>query len=289
MRGKRELHTRRRLWKSLLLSAVLLLGLTVVTPWSPTADLLLASRAAAAVSPTADPGAELSVSAAAPAQPAAPPAAPQSAPDGPEGVPEEDPEPEEPPLLSDEELFSSAAFVGDSRTEGFQLYSGLKEGAYFCAVGATVQSVEEKPTQDAPGGKEPILDALARGSYDRIYIMLGVNELGWYRTEDFTQQYERVIDRVRADHPEARIAIESLLPVSAAQDKKRSYVNNERIRLFNGLLEELAEKTDCVFLDPASAVTGADGTLPAEWTTDGVHLNSAGCRKWLEYLRENPF
>ena len=269
MRGKRELHTRRRLWKSLLLSAVLLLGLTVVTPWSPTADLLLASHAAAAVS------------AAAPAEPPAP----QPVPDG----PEKGAEPEEPPVLSDEDLFSSAAFVGDSRTEGFQLYSGLEVGAYFCAVGATVQSVEEKPTQDAPGGKEPILDALARGSYDRIYIMLGVNELGWYRTEDFTQQYERVIDRVRADHPEARIAIESLLPVSAAQDKKRSYVNNERIRLFNGLLEELAEETDCVFLDPASAVTGEDGTLPAEWTTDGVHLNSAGCRKWLEYLRENPF
>ena len=279
MRGKRELHTRRRLWKSLLLSAVLLLGLTVVTPWSPTADLLLASHAAAAVSS----GTEPSVSAMSPVESPAEPAVPQPVPDGPEEAPEE------PPVLSDEELFSSAAFVGDSRTEGFQLYSGLKEGAYFCAVGATVQSVEEKPTQDAPGGKEPILDALARGSYDRIYIMLGVNELGWYRTEDFTQQYERVIDRVRADHPEARIAIESLLPVSAAQDKKRSYVNNERIRLFNGLLEELAEKTDCVFLDPASAVTGADGTLPAEWTTDGVHLNSAGCRKWLEYLRENPF
>lgn len=279
MRGKRELHTRRRLWKSLLLSAVLLLGLTVVTPWSPTADLLLASHAAAAVSS----GTEPSVSAVSPVESPAEPAVPQPVPDGPEEAPEE------PPVLSDEELFSSAAFVGDSRTEGFQLYSGLKAGAYFCAVGATVQSVTEKPTQDAPGGKEPILDALARGSYDRIYIMLGVNELGWYRTEDFTRQYERVIDRVRADHPEARIAIESLLPVSAAQDKKRSYVNNERIRLFNGLLEELAEKTDCVFLDPASAVTGADGTLPAEWTTDGVHLNSAGCRKWLEYLRENPF
>ena len=279
MRGKRELHTRRRLWKSLLLSAVLLLGLTVATPWSPTADLLLASHAAAAVSS----GTEPSVSAMSPAESPAEPAVPQPVPDGPEEAPEE------PPVLSDEDLFSSAAFVGDSRTEGFQLYSGLEVGAYFCAVGATVQSVTEKPTQDAPGGKEPILDALARGSYDRIYIMLGVNELGWYRTEDFTQQYERVIDRVRADHPEARIAIESLLPVSAAQDKKRSYVNNERIRLFNGLLEELAEKTDCVFLDPASAVTGADGTLPAEWTTDGVHLNSAGCRKWLEYLRENPF
>ena len=279
MRGKRELHTRRRLWKSLLLSAVLLLGLTVVTPWSPTADLLLASHAAAAVSAAADPGAELSVSAAAPAEPPVP----QPVPDGPEEAPEE------PPVLSDEDLFSSAAFVGDSRTEGFQLYSGLEVGAYFCAVGATVQSVTEKPTQDAPGGKEPILDALARGSYDRIYIMLGVNELGWYRTEDFTQQYERVIDRVRADHPEARIAIESLLPVSAAQDKKRSYVNNERIRLFNGLLEELAEETGCVFLDPASAVADESGTLPAEWTTDGVHLNSAGCRKWLEYLRENPF
>ena len=141
MRGKRELHTRRRLWKSLLLSAVLLLGLTVVTPWSPTADLLLASHAAAAVSS----GTEPSVSAMSPAESPAEPAVPQPVPDGPEEAPEE------PPVLSDEDLFSSAAFVGDSRTEGFQLYSGLEVGAYFCAVGATVQSVTEKPTQDAPG------------------------------------------------------------------------------------------------------------------------------------------
>ena len=177
--------------------------------------------------------------------------------------------------------------MGDSRTEGFQLYSGLTEGTYFCAVGATVQTVMDKKTQEGPSGLETILDALSRGSYGKIYIMLGI-KLGWYRTEEFTKQYAKVIARIREDHPEAVIAIQSLPPVSAKQDAKRSYVKNERIVLFNGLLKELAAEESCVFLDVASAVTDENGTLPTELTTDGVHLNTTGCKKWLEYLREHP-
>ena len=34
--------------------------------------------------------------------------------------------------------FEDAVFLGDSRTEGFRLYSGLKTGTYLCGVGATV-------------------------------------------------------------------------------------------------------------------------------------------------------
>lgn len=271
MRGKREKPRERRLEKSVLLSILLLLGFTVVTPWSPSSDVPLASRAAAAAELTALP-------AAASAQESA--ASERSLP-APEKV-------EEPRELTDEERFGDAAFVGDSRTDGFRLYSGLREGAYFCAVGANVSSVMTKATQEGPDGKETILDALSHQDCGKIYIMLGVNELGWYRTEDFTEQYAKVIDRVRADHPDAVIAIESILPVSAAQDKKRSYVNNARIREFNELLIALAEEKGCVYLDPASAVMDETGALPAEWTSDGVHLNAAGCGAWLDYLREHP-
>lgn len=275
MRGKREKPAQRRFGKTVLLSVLLLLGFTVVTPWSPTADVPLASHAAAAAELTARTG-------------TASGAASEAALPVPVVVPlREEPEPE-PRELTDEERFGDAAFVGDSRTDGFRLYSGLREGTYFCAVGANVSSVMTKPTQEGPDGKETILDALSRQDCGKIYIMLGVNELGWYRTEDFTDQYAKVIDRVRADHPDAVIAIESILPVSAAQDQKRSYVNNARIREFNALLCALAEEKGCVYLDPASAVMDETGALPAEWTTDGVHLNAAGCGAWLEYLREHP-
>ena len=136
--------------------------------------------------------------------------------------------------------FTDTVFLGDSRTEGFHLYSGLQEGEYLYAVGATVESVFTKPTQETAAGKVPMLDALAELECGKVYIMLGANELGWPRSEAFHDQYGKVIDRIREDHPDAEVVIQSILPVSAVQESKGSYVNNGRIQTYNAILEELA-------------------------------------------------
>ena len=182
--------------------------------------------------------------------------------------------------------FEDAVFLGDSRTEGFHLYSGLEAGTYFYAVGATVESVFTKKNYDLGNGEQvPLLDAMAGQACDKIYIMLGINELGWSKTETFHDQYAKLIDRVREDHPEAKIALQSIPPVSAKQDAKETYVNNARIRTYNGVIQALAEEEGCYFLDVAACLTGEGGVLPVEQTTDGVHFNTAGCRTWLGYLR----
>lgn len=181
--------------------------------------------------------------------------------------------------------FTDTVFLGDSRTEGFYLYSGLQEGEYLYAVGATVESVFTKPTQETAAGKVPMLDALAELECGKVYIMLGANELGWPRSEAFHDQYGKVIDRIREDHPDAEVVIQSILPVSAVQESKGSYVNNGRIQTYNAILEELALEKECPYLNVSEAVTGEDGCLRPELTTDGIHLNTAGCKEWLNYLR----
>ena len=183
--------------------------------------------------------------------------------------------------------FEDAAFLGDSRTEGFHLYSGLKAGAYYYSVGATVESVFSKKVE-TPAGKMPLLDAMAEEDFGKIYVMLGVNELGWSKTETFHDQYAKVIDRLRSDHPDAEIILQSILPVSAKQEKKKTYVNNGRIAAYNEVIFQLAEEKDCAFVDAAEAVTDENGCLRAAWNSDGVHLNVKGCRAWLEYLRTHP-
>ena len=183
-------------------------------------------------------------------------------------------QPESDPV--EDSYFEDVVFLGDSRTEGFYLYSGLKTGKYLYAVGATV---------DSGHGKIPLLDALAELEAGKIYLMLGINELGWSRAENYRDQYAKLIDRVRADHPDAVIVLQSILPVSAKQDAKGSYVNNEKILAYNEIIAALAAEKDCVFLDSAQAVAGEDGRLPQEWTFDGVHLNPAGCRALLDYYR----
>lgn len=182
--------------------------------------------------------------------------------------------------------FDGAVFLGDSRTEGLSLYSGLKTGYFYTAVGATVESVFSKKNFETEGGeKVPLLDAVAEQDCDKIYIMLGINELGWSKVKTFHDQYAKLVDRVRADHPEAKIVLQSIPPVSAKQEAKKTYVNNARIAEYNQVIRTLAEEKECYFLDVAACLTGGDGLLPKDLNFDGIHLNPAGCKVWLNYLR----
>ena len=151
-----------------------------------------------------------------------------------------------------------------------------------------MESVFSKKVWETPAGKVTLLDAVAEEDCGKIYVMLGVNELGWSKVETFRDQYAKVIDRLREDHPGAEVVLQSLLPVSAKQDEKGSYVNNDRIRVYNEALLELAEEKDCPYLNVAEAVADETGCLRADWNFDGVHLNVKGCQAWLEYLRTHP-
>lgn len=182
--------------------------------------------------------------------------------------------------------FDGAVFLGDSRTEGLFLYSGLKTGHFYTAVGATVESVFSKKNFETESGeKVPLLDAVAEQDCDKIYIMLGINELGWSKVKTFHDQYAKLIDRVREDHPEAKIVLQSIPPVSAKQEAKKTYVNNDRISDYNEVIRTLAEEKECYFLDVAACLSDGNGLLPKDLNFDGIHLNSAGCKVWLNYLR----
>lgn len=78
----------------------------------------------------------------------------------PEDPVEEEPAPEEPwrPVAEsapvDDSYFDDVAFVGDSRTDGFRLYSGLNRGTYFCVTGETVASATELENWKGENGKK---------------------------------------------------------------------------------------------------------------------------------------
>ena len=186
--------------------------------------------------------------------------------------------------LVEDTYFDDVVFLGDSRTDGLRLYSGLQHGTFLCSTGATVESVFSKAVE-TPAGELPLLDALAALDCGKIYIMLGINELGWNGTETYRTQSTELIQRLQKDHPDAEIVIQSILPVSAEKDAEGRYVNNGRIKEYNQVWLELAEKFDVAYLNVAEGVAGEDGLLPSELCYDGVHLNQAGCQMWLDYLR----
>ena len=196
----------------------------------------------------------------------------------------EGPVPESTPV--EDTYFDDVVFLGDSRTDGLRLYGGMTHGTFLFFTGATVESVFTKEVETQLGTM-PLLDALAEMEYGRIYVMLGVNELGWKGTDIFRNQSAALIQRLQEEHPEAEIVIQSILPVSAKIDEEGRYVNNQRIAEYNQVWLELAEQFNVNYLNIAEVLLDENGQLPSELTYDGVHLNKAGCRVWLDYMRSH--
>ena len=103
--------------------------------------------------------------------------------------PEPEPEPEEPasPFTTvDASYFDDALFIGDSHTDGFKDYAGLNNADYLCHNGLTVWSAVEKA--EFPG-KQTLAQALSGKHYGKIYLMLGINELGTGTAESKASVY----------------------------------------------------------------------------------------------------
>ncbi|MEG1584619.1 MAG: hypothetical protein RR361_06170, partial [Anaerovorax sp.] len=94
-------------------------------------------------------------------------------------------------------FFDQSLFIGDSRMQGLMIYSGAT-GTGYTEQGLDVNTVVSKPFVWYHGSKITIPEALKLANYDRIFIKLGMNELGWRRTDVFISQYKKFVDIVKA-------------------------------------------------------------------------------------------
>ncbi len=188
----------------------------------------------------------------------------------------------------DNSYFEDAAFIGDSRTDGFMLYSGIGCGENLSSNGLSIFKLEEKKVLTIDGEKYTLLEALALKEYGKVYLSLGVNELGYYNDEGFYQSYCRAIQTIRELQPNAVIYIQGLIPLNEdviAQSGGARYLTNEHLRVYNDLMRQAAQEEQVVFLDLYSEFVDENGQLPADASRDGIHLRAGGCRQWLAYLK----
>ena len=185
----------------------------------------------------------------------------------------------------DEGWFADAVFVGNSRTEGLRMYSNLAGAQFFSSVGLTVTSAFTEPCVNLDGQLLTVAEALERADYGKVYIMLGLNELGWVYESVFAEDYGKIIDVIRSSHPEAEIYVQSIMPVSRLKDGDGGvYTNANVVRLQKALCEMCLEK-GVHYVNVAEAVQDAEGFLPDASTPDGVHLTPECCGLWADYLK----
>ena len=185
----------------------------------------------------------------------------------------------------DDDFFSDTAFIGNSLEEGFMLYSKLSTPDYFATKSITVVNIYTEKVVNTGGGTYiTIMDALAKKPYKKVYILLGLNEIG-YKTDEITRRFSGLIDDIRKIQPKAEIYLQSLTPVTKEQSSSGSIFNNNSIKMLNETLKLLAAEKKIHFIYIYEALANSEGCLPSEASQDGIHPYSKYYMQWRDYLK----
>lgn len=188
----------------------------------------------------------------------------------------------------EDDYFDDAVFFGDSRTLGISDYSGLNSD-FFCENGMTIYKLLDENGVMCQGTeiKTNLNQVLQEKKYGKIYIMLGMNELGYRDTAYFLEQYGLVLEQLRQWQPQAVIFLQANLHVSRLKDNPATEFNNININDKNAAIATLANGTDVFYLDINPLFTDNEGYLKDDLTFDGVHLYADGYIIWKNFLMEH--
>lgn len=159
-------------------------------------------------------------------------------------------------------------FLGDSITARFEWQE------YFSDLSVSNRGIDS----DVCEGVANRLDTVISQSPDKIFIMIGINDIRQQIAPEVTMQYySDIIDTLRAALPASRIYLQSVLPVS-----RSAGIDNVQVQALNEKIKELAEANSLTYIDLYSKLVTDDNDFT--YTRDGVHPTGEGYRIWMEEI-----
>lgn len=184
------------------------------------------------------------------------------------------------------EYFDDALFIGDSRTVGISEYGDLNNAIFFANTGMSVYNVFEKNVSVPQVGKLKLEQLLTYKKFGKIYIMLGINELG-YNREKTLKKYKDLLKFIQEKQSNAIIYIEANLHVTAERSNKDKTINNININKINNEISQLADNEKIFFIDVNEKFDDENGNLSSNYTQDNVHIYAKYYKEWSDWLSQN--
>ena len=193
--------------------------------------------------------------------------------------PTEPEKPSEPANVS----MDNALFIGDSRTVGLMEYSNIQGADFFCNVGMSVFNIQKETVSIPDLGKVSISQLLDSKDYNKIYVMLGVNEMG-YKFEKIVDKYSELINFIEDKEPEASVIILANLHVTKSRSDTDDTFNNASINRLNEAISKFANNDNVFYLDSNILFDDADGALSADKSADNAHLYAKYYEEWGNWI-----
>lgn len=218
----------------------------------------------------------------------------------PTGIPETQPVQSLLPPTEEEiaNYFQGAYVTGDSVAYGFQLYANRQKGSSailqnlgfltrgsFSAHNAFMAISEKSVHPTYQGAQHHIWDSLQMVGAKHVFMFFGLNDLNIGGVDSTVDYYVRLINQIRAVNPDIAFTIISTTPMYQGSEKGK--LTNANIDALNARMQALCTENGWGYLDIASHLKVANGTLAAQYCSDHyVHETNAAYAIWLQCFHD---
>lgn len=181
------------------------------------------------------------------------------------------------------EYFEDALFIGDSRTVGLMEYGNMDGATFFADSGMSVFKLDKKKVYLPSEGKLGFEEVLTRKEYGKVYLMLGINELG-YRFDILQEKYKETVERIQKRQGNAIIYLCANMHVTEEQSQKDEIYNNQNINRVNKMISSLADNERIFYIDVNEKFDDENGSLSTEYASDSFHVYGKYYMDWVDWL-----
>lgn len=174
----------------------------------------------------------------------------------------------------------SIVMLGNSITEGGGNWSSKLNNKHIRnrgIVGDRVRGVYER------------LDEITKGKPKKIFLMIGINDVGHQQPTDFiVNEIAKVIEKIKADSPKTTVYLQSILPINESFGLyTRLNGKADQVPKINAKLKTMAKSMNITYIDlfPHFVIPNSN-TLRPNFTGDGVHISEEGYQIWRKILKK---
>ena len=106
-----------------------------------------------------------------------------------------------------------------------------------------------------------LADAVAASGAQKVYIMLGMNDLAVYGVDGAAANMETLLKGILEKTPDAQIFVQTATPLVKAKNVETNKLNNTNMRLYNEKLSENCASNGWYLVEVSSAVQDSDCLL----------------------------
>jgi lysophospholipase L1-like esterase len=186
-----------------------------------------------------------------------------------------------------------AKFASEPVVTGRVIFFGnsITQGGDWAKLTGDSTVVNRGIGADVTFGLRTRLDDVTRRKPSKLFVLIGINDISKDIPDAvIAAEYRMLIDSVRAQSPQTRIFVQSILPLNpTVKNFPQHYDKQPRVVSVNRLLRQMARETHATYIDLWPIFLDRQNHLDASLTGDGLHLNEAGYLRWVAFLKRKGY